>query len=478
MKRAMFLALLLIFLFSACSPGGAEPAASPGPASAEPTAREIRYAEDGRIILTIGAFQRGGGENDLDSYAHLVRAVDRFNGANKEYLAEIRNYGDSASADALYALNAEILGGDMPDLLVTNGMPMESYAQKGLLLDLYQWYDREPFFAGPLSSMETDGKLYCVSSSLQLVAFYGLESALGRAEGYTLEDIYGAWECFYTGENTFSPYFTAEYAFLLLAGMRLEEWVDRTAAVCRFDSPEFLSLLEFCQKLPREAVTTQSELYAQGKLPYEQMCALCVKNRDALLGYLLLYGEVGSVLGQYADYLTPLEGESVVFVGIPGTVPAAAGCVSELPIAVSARSGNPEGARQFLDSLWDLRYRQRYEGEMRSIPLMRSVLEDYIRDYGEHSTRTYTDADGQTYTALYISDQTMPLRETDVDAYLALIEGASVPVSAEAADLFMVDPIITEEAHAFFAGTQSAEKTANNIQARYRVYLEEQKQAG
>ena len=168
----------------------------------------------------------------------------------------------------------------------------------------------------------------------------------------------------------------------------------------------------------------------------------------------------------------------MVFVGIPGTVPAAAGCVSELPIAVSARSGNPEGARQFLDSLWDLRYRQRYEGEMRSIPLMRSVLEDYIRDYGEHSTRTYTDEDGQTYTALYISDHTMPLRETDVDAYLALIEGASVPVSAEAADLFMVDPIITEEAHAFFAGTQSAEKTANNIQARYRVYLEEQKQAG
>ena len=478
MKRAAVLVFLLVFLFSACSTGGGEPVASPGPESAEPAARETRYAEDGRIILTIGAFQRGGGENDLDSYAHLVKAVDRFNAANETYMAEIRNYGDSAGADALYALNAEILGGDMPDMLVTCGMPVESYAQKGLLLDLYQWYDREPFFAGPLQSMETDGKLYHVSSSVQLVAFYGLESVLGRAEGYTLEDIFGAWECFHTGENAFSPYLNAEYAFLLLAGLRMEEWVDRAAAVCRFDSPEFLSLLEFCQKLPAEAVTTQSEAYAQGKLPYEQMCALCVKNRDALLGYMLLYGEVGSVLGQYADYLTPLEEESVVFVGIPGTVPAAAGCVGELPIAVSARSGNPEGARQFLDSLWDLRYRQRYDGEMRSIPLMRSVLEDHIREYSQYNTRTYTDGDGKTYTALYFSDSAMPLREADVDAYLALIEGASVPVSAEAANRFAVDPIITEEAHAFFAGSQSAEKTAKNIQTRYRVYLEEQKQGG
>lgn len=483
MKRAMILVMLLAFLFSACRAGGGTgtPTAGPDAAGVEPTVRETRYAEDGRIILTIGAFQTNSalqGENDSAAYTQLQKAVRQFNAQNGEYLAEIRNYGDAAGADALYALNAEILAGDMPDLLVTCGMPWESYAKKGLLLDLYAWYDREPFFAGPLRSMETDGKLYRVSPSVQIVTFYGLASVLGRAEGYGLEDLYAAWECFHTGENAFSPYFSAENAFLLLAGMRLEEWVDRSAAVCRFDSPEFLSLLEFCQKLPGDARITQSQAYAQGNLNYEEMCALCVKNRDAMLGYLFLRGEAGSVLGQCAANLTPLEGEDYVFTGIPGTLPSAAGCVSELPLAVSARSGNREGAKQFLDSLWDLRYRQVYENELRSVPLMRSVLEDYIRFYGEYNTRTYTDEEGRAYSALYIGPNTMPVTDAFLRDFLALIEGASAPVSPESASLSGIDPIIAEEAAAFFSGSQSAEKTAKNIQSRYSVYLEEQKQAG
>ena len=477
MKKVLLLFALFVFLFSACAPGGGggTPASSV-PASPEPEAPAHRLSEDGRIILTVGAFQTDSSiasEGDLSSWTLLKKAVDRFNGQNGEYLVEIRGYGDAGSADALYQLNAEILGGDIPDLLVTCGMPGESYARKGLLLDLYEWYDKELFFAGPLRSMETEGRLYSVSPSIELVSFYGLRSVLGEAEGYSLEDIYGAWECFYTGENAFIPRFNGLYTFLVLAGMRMEEWVDLGSASCRFDSPEFLSLLKFCQKLPGEAAVTQSEAYAQGKLSAEQIDALCVKNHDALLGMLFIQGGVGSILGEYASYLTPLEGEDIVYAGVPGTVPAAAGCVSELPMAVSARCGEPEGARQFLDSLWDLKYRQVYENEMRSIPLMRSVLEDYIRFYREHSARTYTDENGEAYTALYIAETITPLRDADIDVFLNQIENASVPVPNSFS--MKVDPIVMEEALAFFSGAQSAEQTAKNIQTRYGVYLAEQK---
>lgn len=476
MKKAGIWVLLFAFLLSACSTGGNADTGNPVQASAEPTAREIRYAEDGRIILTIGAFQTdssiaAGG--DLPSYTQLKKAVDRFNGKNEAYQIEIRSYGDAAGADAMYALNSEILGGDMPDMLMTYGMPKESYARKGLLLDLYSWYERDQFFSGPVRSMETEGKLYAVSPSIQLVSFIGLESVLGRTAGYSLEDIYGAWEWFHTGENAFIPYFNAEYTFLVLAGMRMAEWVDAASGACRFDSPEFLSLLEFCRKLPAEAVVTQSEAYAEGRYTYDQINALCVKNEDALLGLLYIQGEVGSVLGQYAGQVTPLDGEPIVHVGIPGTVPAAAGCIGELPIAVSARCADQEGAKQFLDSLWDLRYRAVHEGDMRSIPLVRSILEEYIRFYKEHSSQTFTDENGREYSAIVFSGITSPFRDADIDAFLALIESAGVPVPPAFSS--KVDPILAEEALAFFAGTQSAEKTAKNIQTRYSVYLEEQK---
>ena len=474
MKKAVALILLFILLLSACSTGGnpENPTDSPSPDGAE----SVRYSEDGRIILTIGAFQTDSSiyeAGDLPSYTQLKKAADRFNAKDKTYMIEIRSYGDCASAEALYALNSEVLGGDMPDMLATYGMPAESYARKGLLMDLYSWYDRDQFFPGPVKSMETDGKLYTVSPSIQLVSFIGLESVFGKAAGYSLESIYEAWECFHSGENAFIPYFNAEYAFLILAGMRMAEWVDAASAACRFDSPEFMSLLEFCRKLPAEAVVTQSEAYAEGKYTYDQINALCVKNQDALLGLLFIQGEVGSVLGQYAGMVTPLDGESFVNVGIPGTVPAAAGCIGEMPVAVSARCGAPDGAKTFLDSLWDLQYRAVHDADMRSIPLVRSVLEDYIRFYKEHSSQSFTDENGREYSAIVFSGIVGPLRDADIDAFLALIESASVPVPPTFTS--KVDPILAEEALAFFAGTQSAEKTAKNIQTRYSVYLEEQK---
>ncbi len=481
MKKMLALALLLALLLSACvTADGAGPAAGPDPVGEAPAtaAGAPKLSEDGRIILTIGAFQKDSGVNALDdlaSYTYLTRAAERFNETNRDYLVEIRSYGDAADADALERLDSEVLGGKLPDMLAAWGMPVERYARQGLLLDLYEWYDRDAFFAGPLKSMETEGRLFSVSSSVQVLSFYGLESVLGRAEGYSLEELEGAWECFYTGENAFLPQFGGAEAFLLLAGMRLGEWVDRGVGTCRFDSPEFLSLLQFCQELPAEAALTRTEASVRGKLPYAQLSALCLKERDALLGIMVLSGDVGSILGEYAEILMPLEGEGIVYVGLPGVPSAAGGCVSELPMAVSAGSGHPEGAKQFLDSLWDLGYRQLHEDEMRSIPLMRSVLEDYLRFYGEHARRDYTDENGEAYTALSIGSGIRPLRDADIDALLALIEGASVPLPPT----FMskADPILLEEALAFFGGSQSAEKTAKNIQTRCSAYLDEQKKA-
>ena len=459
---ALVALVLLAALGTACTFTGAE-----APAASTP-----RLAEDGRTILTLGAFETdsaAGQGGKLLSWWQLEKAVNWFNKNSREYLAEIRSYGDRRDPDALARLEADIAAGDMPDLLVTAGMPEADLGRRGLLLDLHAWYDGEDFFSGPLASMETEGRLYSVSSSIRVVTLYGLEEVLGRRESCGPEDLARAWADFNTGENAFIPQLNNEYAFLLLAALGMDQWADEDTGTCRFDSPEFLALLELCRGLPEAAVYTPSEAEAQESSLYAPD-ALCVKNRDALLGMLELKGEVGSVLAEYAAAVTPLDEDSFVFVGIPGTSPASAGCIAELPIGVST-GGNQAGAREFLDSLWDLSYRNIHEKELRSIPLKRSVLEDYIQAAWEERSYSFTGESGREYRVLLLAERANPVTQAGVDAYLALIGSASVPLPENIFDPGALTAILVEEARACFGGGQTPEETAANLQARCSAYL-------
>lgn len=476
MKRIIAAVLLLsLLLLAGC---GAKPAETPQPdqptsaPTGEPTpgAATPAVSEDGRIILTIGAFKTENGANfDLQSYYRLEQAVKRFNDRNKTYVVEIKDYGDAASPDALYLLNSEIGAGQMPDMLVTYGMPVEKYGANGLLVDLYEWYDKAEFFSGPLRSMETDGKLYKVSSAVSIVTCYGLKDVVGEEGGY--ENIYRAWSEFDTGNKMFITQLDALNTFMLLTEIQFSTLVDKSKAECRFNTSEFIGLLEFCKTLPAEPIATETELYAQNVNPMDIM-PLCVKNRDAMLGLFTTQAEIGAVDALHASLLTVLDGEEITFTGVPGTSPAASGCFCELPIAVSAKSANLDGAREFLDSLWDVRYTQFYEGELRTIPLMRSVFDDHYKAEMARA-ETLTDENGVELRGIVYVDY-LPYTEEDLQAFAGLIENASLPVSS--LNVFgQAEPIILEEAIAFFGGIQSAEQTAENIQTRYTLFLEEQK---
>lgn len=475
MKRVLAAVLFLsLIILAGCGNGAPPPSPTPDvptdKPSAAPTSNGPDVSEDVRIILTIGAFKNENGASyDLQSYYRLTQAVDRFNKKNEKYVVEIRDYGDASSPEALYVLNSEIGAGQMPDMLVTYGMPVEKYGSAGLLLDLYEWYDKDEFFSGPVSSMETDGKLYRVSSAVSIVTCYALKETLGEEAGY--ENLYRAWREFDTGNKMFIPQLGALDTFMLLTEIQISELVDKNASVCSFDTPEFIGLLEFCKTLPAEPIMTETDLYAQSTGQRDVM-PLSVRNKDALLGLFITQGEVGAIESLHAALLSVLDGEEIVYTGIPGTSPAASGCFPELPIAVSVKSLNLEGVREFLDSLWDVRYTEFFAGELRTIPLKRSVFEEY-REAAMKNAETFTDVSGVERSGI-IYPGYVPYTQEDFQIFEDLIENASVPVSS--LNIFgQGETIIIEEAVAFFSGIQTAEQTAENIQTRFTLYLEEQK---
>ena len=81
--------------------------------------------------------------------------------------------GDAVTReDALKKLNTEIVAGSGPDLIVLDDMPISSYVDKGLLLDLTDYFEqysaKEPLFDNIIEALKIDGKAYMAPLKISL----------------------------------------------------------------------------------------------------------------------------------------------------------------------------------------------------------------------------------------------------------------------------------------------------------------------
>lgn len=93
--------------------------------------------------------------------------------------------------DALTTLNTNILAGDGPDVLILDGMPTDSYIEKGLLEDISDIVkevdDKEGLFANIVESCKKDGKVYAMPTRFLISAIQGKKAILDA--GGTLESM-------------------------------------------------------------------------------------------------------------------------------------------------------------------------------------------------------------------------------------------------------------------------------------------------
>ena len=97
--------------------------------------------------------------------SELLQNISQYQKENPEVVVNLEtgvteDSGVTAS-DALKNLSTEIMAGNGPDLLVLDGLPVDSYIEKGLLEDLSDVIgDAENLFPNLISAAERDGKTY------------------------------------------------------------------------------------------------------------------------------------------------------------------------------------------------------------------------------------------------------------------------------------------------------------------------------
>ncbi|MGM9607358.1 MAG: hypothetical protein ACI3XJ_07625 [Oscillospiraceae bacterium] len=194
------------------------------------------------------------------SYDMRERIID-FNKSQSDYRIEIRDYSEFNTADdynaGLTKLNTEIIAGQVPDILDTNGLPIRQYGAKGLLENLWPYIEddeelggREGMMENVLKAAEQDGKLYQIFNSFNIRTVVGAARVVGEEMSWTLEDLRSALATMPEGCTIFGEGDTKENMLSNVMAMQMDNFVDWTTGECQFDSEEFIALLEFCNSFP------------------------------------------------------------------------------------------------------------------------------------------------------------------------------------------------------------------------------------
>ena len=120
----------------------------------------------------------------------LQQAVSAYQKAHQDVFVkyEVGMSGENGltAEDAIKALNTEIMAGNGPDVIMLDGLPIESYLAKGILADLSENLkaveEKEEFFDNITRVYEEDGKIYAIPTRFRIPLLMGNEEFVSNIQ--------------------------------------------------------------------------------------------------------------------------------------------------------------------------------------------------------------------------------------------------------------------------------------------------------
>ena len=389
----------------------------------------------------------------------IKREAIKYNKSQNKYRIAFVDYADREDPTA--AFSADLLSGNVPDIIDMTYLPLYKFVNKGMLSDLYPYIDKDPelsrddFFENVLQAMEIDGKLYYATSEYLVQAMVGDQSKVGDVSSLSMEDVAAIEQK--TGGRLFNPQSTSTSVLSWLTCGKYDDYIDQTTGKCSFDSQQFISLLDYANTYPKE----DPEEYTE--------------ENGLLLKGDMIFANLGTTNFEEIVYYEKLLNGNEVFTGKP---PVTGGGLTISPnecLTIYSKSKNADGAWDFIRRFL---LRDHYSSMLRTyisaMPVRKDCFEDAARV--ATATETWTDSYGNKFSPINgergvgeASIKLSPLTDAQVDEMRSLIgRVARVHEPDEA-----IDGIINEEAGALFAGQKSAAQVADIIQNRVSNYINE-----
>ena len=439
-----------------------------------------------KTVLTLACFY-------LD-YQMRGRIVE-FNKNSDSYRIVVKDYSeyntDEDYTAGITKLNTEIMSGVIPDMFLTDNMPIDRYAAKGILTDLYALIDsdseltRDSFVPEVLKACETDGKLYRMPVSFMVQTAYGLSKVVDGYDVWNVAALQDALSKLQEGAYAFDFYNTQSDMMSTCIARNLSAFVNWQTGQCSFDSEGFIALLNFVKTFPAEFDWDTYNNEHSGEY-YDD--ATLMKNGQKLLAQVYMSG--------FEDFLYTISqiGDTpITFVGYPSEDGTSNHLFSvDTPFAISATCQAKDVAWTFLSELVRKDWQTGYN--IWNFPVNKAAFDEKME---QAMTEQYqTDENGDQildengdpiklpktsyYTAVARTADTVSPDSGRVDIYALSQEQADMilDVISKTTRVISYDEsimnIVTDEAAPFFAGQATAEETAAAIQSRVQLYVAEQ----
>lgn len=404
--------------------------------------------------LTLGIF---------DDNSSLLKAVYAFNRSQETYQIDVVNYGEDDDLETgITRFTNELITGTGPDLFDLSKLDLNRLAQMGVLEELTPYLEgddklkKDDFFASVLDAYSVDGKLYTIPNSFIVWGMAGRRDHLGDCgEGYswTLQDVMDLEER-NSGKEMFG-YGSKDYVLLNCLRYNYSLFIDWQSGECKLDEEAFIRLLEFADRFPAQ---------------YSEQGDYSVI--DKILDGTLMAEEIS--LSSLQDYQVweALFGRDFCIKGFPAVEGTGLAVQGNNLLAVNAKSEYKKAAWEFVRSLLTEEYYQR-----ESVTGFPTRIQAYEQMNEEYTTPEYdVDENGKeterSKGSFGIGDFSVEFRTSTEEEAAWMTDLIQHCDRADSNDEELMK-IVQEEAAAFFEGQKTAQETAEVIQSRVKMYVNE-----
>ncbi len=291
-----------------------------------------------------------------------------YNKSHPECTIEVVDYGEGDAGAGMTRLNADIVAGNVPDIIELSNVDVGLYAALGILTDLSPYleaeeeFKREDLIDSALSMHMADGKLYGIPAGVMaetLMAYS--EETVGREE-WTTEEFQAALARLPEGAEMIDN-LSALGMLRIQLSMNMDQYIDYKTGTCSFDGESFRELLEFSMTLGEGTISDvpEEERLADGSL---------LLHRSYLDGVSAFVSEAGL-----------FHGESIQCVGYPSADGGHSYLTPYGTMGITEACEDKAAAWDFVRSLLTEEFQKGYMHFQ--IPTLRSVIEEELDEAQE-----------------------------------------------------------------------------------------------